>query len=63
MLSDFWPHGEVAQAYEVFNAKAGFANRGTFLVDRSGVVRFAECKEPGEARDQKVWTQALASVG
>ena len=63
VLSDFWPHGEVAQAYGVFNAKAGFANRGTFLVDRSGVVRFAECKEPGEARDQKVWTQALASVG
>ena len=63
VLSDFWPHGEVAQAYEVFNAKAGFANRGTFLVDRSGVVRFAECKEPGEARDQKVWTHALASVG
>jgi len=32
------------------------------VVDRAGVVRFAECKEPGEARDQKVWTEALASV-
>ncbi len=62
VLSDFWPHGEVADSYGVFNAKAGFANRGTFVIDRAGVVRFAECKEPGEARDQKVWTEALAAV-
>ena len=62
VLSDFWPHGAVAQAYGVFNSTAGFANRGTFVIDRAGVVRFAECKEPGEARDQKVWTEALAAV-
>ncbi|MBB3603373.1 peroxiredoxin (alkyl hydroperoxide reductase subunit C) [Mycolicibacterium sp. BK556] len=62
VLSDFWPHGAVAQAYGVFNEAAGIANRGTFVIDRDGVVRFAECKEPGEARDQSVWTQALAAV-
>ena len=62
VLSDFWPHGEVAQSYGVFNPQAGFANRGTFVIDRSGVVRFAEMKQPGEARDQKVWTDALASL-
>jgi peroxiredoxin (alkyl hydroperoxide reductase subunit C) len=59
VLSDFWPHGAVAQAYGVFNSDSGFANRGTFLVDRSGVVQFAECKQPGEPRDQRVWTDAL----
>lgn len=63
VLSDFWPHGAVAQAYGVFNEAAGFANRGTFVVDRSGVIRFAECKEPGEARDQALWASALAAVG
>jgi peroxiredoxin (alkyl hydroperoxide reductase subunit C) len=62
VLSDFWPHGAVSQAYGVFNDDSGFANRGTFVVDRSGVVRFAECKQPGEARDQAVWAQALAAV-
>lgn len=62
VLSDFWPHGAVAQAYGVFNADAGFSNRGTFVIDRSGVVRFAECKQPGEARDQRVWTDALAAL-
>lgn len=62
VLSDFWPHGAVAQSYGVFNPDAGIANRGTFLVDRDGVVRFAECKEPGEARDQSVWVDALAAL-
>jgi len=63
VLSDFWPHGAVSQAYGVFNEQAGYPNRGTFVVDRSGIIRFAECKQPGEARDQSVWTDALAAVG
>ena len=62
VLSDFWPHGAVSHAYGVFNDDAGFSNRGTFVVDRSGVIRFAEMKQPGQARDQKVWTDALAAL-
>jgi peroxiredoxin (alkyl hydroperoxide reductase subunit C) len=62
VLSDFWPHGAVAQAYGVFNDAAGFANRGTFVIDRGGVVRFAEMKDPGEPRDQAVWADALAAL-
>jgi mycoredoxin-dependent peroxiredoxin len=46
----------------VFNSDAGFANRGTFVVDRSGIIRFAEMKEPGEARDQAVWADALSAL-
>jgi peroxiredoxin len=63
ILSDFWPHGAVSQAYRVFNEDAGFSNRGTFVIDRSGIIRFAEMKQPGEARDQKAWTDALAALG
>jgi peroxiredoxin len=62
VLSDFWPHGEVSQAYGVFNEQAGYPNRGTFVVDRTGIIRFAEMKEPGEARDQGLWTDALAAL-
>ena len=62
VLADFWPHGAVAQAYDVFHADAGFANRGTFVVDRSGIIRFAEMKGPGEPRDQAVWIEALAAL-
>jgi len=62
LLADFWPHGEVAQRYEVFNDTAGFANRGTFLIDRAGVIRFAEEAGPGSARDQQAWQEAIAEL-
>jgi peroxiredoxin (alkyl hydroperoxide reductase subunit C) len=62
LLADFWPHGAVAQTYGVFNDVAGFANRGTFLIDRTGVIRFAEMVGPGNARDQRAWRTALAAV-
>jgi mycoredoxin-dependent peroxiredoxin len=62
LLSDFWPHGEVAKAYGVFNEAAGMANRGTFLIDTEGVVRFAEVNGPGEARDQSAWKKAIAAL-
>ena len=62
LLSDFWPHGEVAQKYGVFNDQAGLAVRGTFLIDTEGVVRFAEVNAPGEARDQQGWKKAVAEL-
>ena len=62
LLSDFWPHGEVAKAYGVFNEQAGLAVRGTFLIDTAGVVRFAEVNAPGEARDQQGWKKAVAEL-
>lgn len=62
VLSDFWPHGQVSQAFGVFNDRAGYPNRGTFAVDRSGIIRFAEMKEPGEARDEQLWTDALEAL-
>ena len=62
MLADFWPHGAVAQAYGVFNEVTGYANRGTFVIDRAGVVRYAEMNGPGQARDQDAWRKALASL-
>ena len=46
----------------MFNDDAGFANRGTFVVDRTGILRFAEMKQPGEPRDQSVWTDALTAL-
>ncbi|MEV6847437.1 peroxiredoxin [Actinoplanes sp. NPDC051411] len=62
LLADFWPHGGVAQAYEVFDQTTGRANRGTFLIDRTGTIRFAEELGPREARDQKAWQQALEDL-
>ena len=60
LLSDFWPHGEVAKAYGVFNEKAGMALRGTFLVDAEGKIAFAEVNQPGDAREQSGWKDAVS---
>jgi len=62
LLADFWPHGAVAQAYGVFNETAGIANRGTFVIDKDGVIRFAEMNQPREARDQGGWKKALGEL-
>lgn len=62
IVSDFWPHGAVARAYGVLNEKSGYANRGTFLVDRTGVIRFAEMNDPGVPRDQRLWVDALSAL-
>jgi peroxiredoxin len=62
LLADFWPHGAVARSYGVFNEQIGAANRGTFLIDRTGVVRFAEMLGPGQRRDQSAWTKALTDL-
>jgi peroxiredoxin len=62
LLADFWPHGGVASQYGVFNDEAGFANRGTFLIDTEGVVVFAEMNPPGEGRDEHTWHAAIEQL-
>jgi peroxiredoxin len=62
LLSDFWPHGATAQAYGVFNDKAGMALRGTFLVDADGKIAFAEVNQPGDARQQSGWKDAVGQL-
>lgn len=62
LLADFWPHGAVASAYGVFDDAKGVANRGTFVIDRAGVIRFAEMNPPGERRDTARWAKALAEL-
>ncbi len=62
LLSDFWPHGAVARAYDVFFERSGMALRGTFLVDVDGVIRFAEVNPAGQARDQAAWQRAVNAL-
>jgi mycoredoxin-dependent peroxiredoxin len=62
VLSDFWPHGQVAQDYGVFVQDGGFATRGTFLIDRDGVVRWSLVNGPGEKRDFGGYHAALKEL-
>lgn len=40
LLSDFWPHGAVAQKLGVFR-EDGLAERALFIVDPEGVIRYS----------------------
>lgn len=62
VLADFWPHGGVAQQYGVFNDELGFAIRGTFVINKDGVVTAKFVNGPGQARDLASYQQALAAL-
>jgi peroxiredoxin len=40
LLSDFWPHGEVARSYGIFREKEGISERANIIVDEKGQVIF-----------------------
>jgi peroxiredoxin len=62
LLSDFWPHGAVSRAYGVFVPERGFATRGTFIVDKEGVLRWSVVNTPGDARSTDEYRAALAAL-
>ena len=62
LLSDFWPHGEVARAYGVFDENMGIATRGTFIIDKNGVVRWRVLNPVPQARDIAEYQKALAEL-
>ena len=62
LLSDFWPHGEVATSYGVFNPDRGCAHRSTFIVDQRGVLRWAVHNQMSDARDLERQAAVLAAL-
>lgn len=62
LLSDHWPHGEVAERYGVLNPMTGAADRGTFVIDRRGVVRWTVRNEIPDARSLDDYRKALAEL-
>jgi len=62
LLSDFWPHGEVARRYGVFDAERGCALRGTFVLDASGILRWKVENGFPDARELKAVKRALTQL-
>lgn len=62
LLTDFWPHGDVAKKYGVFNDERGCAIRGTFIIDKSGVLRWSVVNSLGDARNLVDYKEALAKL-
>jgi peroxiredoxin len=62
VLADFWPHGQVAKDYGVFLEENGFANRGTFVINKSGELVAKFVTAPGQARSLDEYEKALATL-
>ncbi|GAA3500273.1 peroxiredoxin [Streptomyces prasinosporus] len=62
LLSDFWPHGDVSRAYGVFDEGKGCAVRGTFIIDKEGVVRWTVVNGLPDARDLGEYVKALDTL-
>ena len=59
LASDFWPHGEAARAYGVFDEERGAPVRGTFLIDKDGVVVWSLVKD-ADTRRRELTSEPLA---
>lgn len=62
LLSDWWPHGKTGTDYGVFLEDKGFNTRGTFIIDKDGIVRWSVVNGPGDARDTAEYQAALAAL-
>jgi peroxiredoxin len=62
LLADHWPHGAAAQAYGVFVEAKGAAKRGTFIIDKAGIVRWSVINEIGDARDPDEYEKVLSGL-
>ncbi len=62
LLADFWPHGEVARAYGVLQEDLGLALRGTFIIDKQGVVAYKIVNAIPDARDNDEYRKVLAGL-
>jgi glutaredoxin len=66
LLSDFWPHGFVAEMYGVLRKKDGFTERAIFVIDKGGYIRYIDIHaiddRPDNEEVRKVLRQLEAEV-
>jgi len=62
VLADFWPHGAVAKSFDVFDETRGCAVRGTFVIDKEGILRWQIVNGIGDARNIGDYKTALAAL-
>jgi len=53
LLSDFWPHGDIANMYGVFRQEEGFSERANVIINEEGKIEFFRVYELGQLPDIK----------
>lgn len=62
ILSDFWPHGQVAREFGAFVEERGIATRATVIIGEGRTVLASFETSPGEARDFSAYAEAIAAL-
>ena len=62
LLSDFWPHGYVAQLYGIFIEEKGFSQRTNIIVDENGKIVFVKVYEISQLPDMQGIIKALKEL-
>ena len=62
LLSDFYPHGAVAERYGVL-MPVGMAERALIVVDKDGTIRYIDVHETRDVPDPAVLFEELAKLG
>ncbi|MGA2309882.1 MAG: redoxin domain-containing protein [Candidatus Bathyarchaeia archaeon] len=63
LLSDFWPHGKVAETYGIFRSKYGTSERANIIIDENQKVAFVKVYPVEQLPDIKEVTEALRKLG
>ena len=61
LLSDFYPHGQVAQAFGVLREQ-GYSERALFIIDKLGIIRYVDVHDIGEQPDNEVLFGEMAKL-
>jgi peroxiredoxin len=61
VLSDFWPHGSVAERYGVLRSD-GVSERALFVIDKQGIIRYIDVHDINERPDLDELISALAAL-
>jgi len=61
LLSDFWPHGEVARCYGVLR-KDGKSERAIFVLDRDGIIRYIDIHDIDQQPDNDELRRVLREI-
>ena len=61
LLSDFWPHGGVAQQFGVLRSR-WHSERALFIIDKKGVIRYVDVHDIDEQPDNEVLFGELAKI-
>ena len=62
LISDFWPHGEIAREYGAFREEEGRSERAIFIIDKNGVLQYIDIHDVDEQPDNEVLFQEIRRI-